>query len=72
MLGYEIIGLGSDTPLVLMDAIKHIEELMGKKFDLRFLSVHPAYGPFINFTNAINATNSINAPNAINAINPNA
>ncbi len=30
-LGYEVINLGSDTPVVLMDAIRIVENLVGKK-----------------------------------------
>lgn len=30
-LGYEIINLGSDTPIILMDAIRLVEEMVGKK-----------------------------------------
>lgn len=44
-LGYEIINLGSDTPVVLMDAVKLIETLTGKKANLKFLPMHPADVP---------------------------
>jgi len=33
-LGYEIINLGSDTPVVLMDTVRLIEELSGKEAKL--------------------------------------
>ena len=44
-LGYEIINLGSDTPVVLKDVVKLIETLTGKKADLKFLPMHPADVP---------------------------
>jgi len=44
-LGYEVINLGSDTPVVLKDAVKLIETLTGKKADLKFLPMHPADVP---------------------------
>lgn len=44
-LGYEIINLGSDTPIVLMDAIRLIERLVGKKAILDFQPRHVADVP---------------------------
>ncbi len=41
-LGYEIINLGSDTPVVLMDAIRLIERLTGSEANLVFKPRHPA------------------------------
>ncbi len=41
-LGYEIINLGSDQPIVLMDALKMIEESTGKKARLDFRPRDPA------------------------------
>ncbi len=41
-LGYEVINLGSDTPIVLMDLIRLIERLTGHKAKLVFKSRHPA------------------------------
>jgi len=41
-LGYEVINLGSDTPIMLMDAIRLVEELTGKKANLEFKPRHPA------------------------------
>jgi len=41
-LGYEIINLGSDTPVVLMDAIRLIERLTGREARLVFRPRHPA------------------------------
>ncbi len=41
-LGYEVINLGSDTPVVLMDAVRLIERLVGKKAVLDFKPRHPA------------------------------
>jgi nucleoside-diphosphate-sugar epimerase len=35
-LGYEVINLGSDSPMVLLDAIHVVEELTGRKADLKF------------------------------------
>ncbi len=35
-LGYEVINLGSDTSVVLMDAIHRVEELVGRKAKLGF------------------------------------
>ncbi len=42
---YEIVNLGSDTPVVLMDVIKLIEELTGRRAKLEFLPMHPADVP---------------------------
>lgn len=41
-MGYEVINLGSDTPVVLMNAIRLIEELVEKKADLVYAPHHPA------------------------------
>ena len=41
-LGYEVINLGSDKPVVLMDAIRMVEELVGKKANLAYKPRHPA------------------------------
>ena len=41
-LGYEIINLGSDTPIVLMDTIRLIEKVVGKQAHLEFRPRHPA------------------------------
>jgi nucleoside-diphosphate-sugar epimerase len=41
-LGYEIINLGSDTPVVLMDTVRHIEKLSGKEANLVYEPRHPA------------------------------
>ncbi|MEW6171991.1 MAG: GDP-mannose 4,6-dehydratase [Bacillota bacterium] len=41
-LGYETINLGSDRPVVLMDAVRLIEELLGKKAKLEFHGPQPA------------------------------
>jgi UDP-glucuronate 4-epimerase len=40
--GFEIINLGTDAPIMLMDAIKLIEELLGIKAQIEFKSKHPA------------------------------
>lgn len=41
-LGYEVINLGSDQPVVLMDAIRLVEDLVGKKAILDSRPHHPA------------------------------
>jgi nucleoside-diphosphate-sugar epimerase len=41
-LGYEIINLGSDRPVVLMDAIRLAEQLVGKKAKIEYKARHPA------------------------------
>jgi nucleoside-diphosphate-sugar epimerase len=41
-VGYEIINLGSDTPIVLMDVIRMIENMVGKKADIEYKPFHPA------------------------------
>ena len=41
-VGYEVINLGNDTPVVLMDAIRAVEEALGKDADLQFEPRHPA------------------------------
>lgn len=44
-LGFEVINLGSDKPVVLMDAIRLIEELTGRKALLEFQPLHPSDVP---------------------------
>jgi nucleoside-diphosphate-sugar epimerase len=41
-VGYEIINLGSDEPVVLADAIALVEELTGRKATLQYVPRHPA------------------------------
>ena len=41
-LGYSVINLGSDSPIVLIDTIRLIEELVGKKAVLSHQPFHPA------------------------------
>ena len=41
-LGYAVINLGSDSPIVLIDTIRMIEVLVGKKAILSHQPVHPA------------------------------
>ncbi|MDE0314871.1 MAG: SDR family NAD(P)-dependent oxidoreductase [Candidatus Poribacteria bacterium] len=41
-LGYTVINLGSDSPIVLIDTIRLIEELVGKKAELSHQPFHPA------------------------------
>ena len=44
-LGFEVINLGSDRPIVLMDAIRLIENLVGRKADIVLKPRHPADVP---------------------------
>jgi nucleoside-diphosphate-sugar epimerase len=39
---YEVINLGSDRPVVLMEAIRLVEELVGKKANIEYKPRHPA------------------------------
>ncbi len=41
-VGYEVINLGSDTPVVLMDAIRTVEAALGKEAELEFEPRHEA------------------------------
>ena len=41
-LEYEVINLGSDSPIVLIDTIRLIEELVGRKAELSHQPFHPA------------------------------
>ena len=41
-LGYEVINLGSGRPVILMDTIRAVEELLGKKAAVEHLPQHPA------------------------------
>ena len=41
-VGYEVVNLGSDEPVVLNDAIKLIESMLGKKAMRNFEPSHPA------------------------------
>lgn len=41
-LGYKVINLGSDSPVVLMDMIHLVEELTGKKAKIEYKPSHPA------------------------------
>ena len=41
-MGYEVINLGSDQPVVLMDAIRLVEELVEKKANIEYEPRHPA------------------------------
>jgi len=41
-MGYEVINLGSDRPVVLMETIRLVEELVGKKAMLEYKPRHPA------------------------------
>jgi len=41
-VGYEIVNLGNDEPVVLMDAIRMIEELTGCKANIEYKPMHKA------------------------------
>ncbi len=41
-LGYEVINLGSDTPTVLMDVVRYIEERVGQKANIEYTERHAA------------------------------
>lgn len=41
-LGYEIVNLGSDRPVAVLEMIRHVEELLGQRAHLIFKSQHPA------------------------------
>ena len=40
--GCEVINLDSDEPIVLMDAIRLVEELVGKRANIEYKPRHPA------------------------------
>ena len=42
LLGYEVINLGSDEPIVLNDAIQLVEKLVGREAILEHQPRHPA------------------------------
>lgn len=44
-LGYQVINLGSDQPVVLMDLVRLVEELAGRQAILEFHPAHPADVP---------------------------
>jgi nucleoside-diphosphate-sugar epimerase len=44
-LGFQVINLGTDEPVVLMDAIRLVERLVGKEARLEFQPRHPADMP---------------------------
>ena len=44
-LGYEVINLGSDTPVVLNDALRMVEEALGKSAEVRYEPMHRADVP---------------------------
>jgi len=41
-IGFEVINLGSDKPIVLIDALRLIEELIGKRANIEYKPRHPA------------------------------
>ena len=41
-LGYEVINLGSDKPVVLIDALRQVEKLLDKKAKIDFREMHKA------------------------------
>lgn len=44
-LGYQIINLGSDAPVVLADALAAVEAFLGKKAIVRYLPIHKSDVP---------------------------
>jgi len=44
-LGYQVINLGSDRPVVLLDLVRLVEELAGREARLEFRPSHPADVP---------------------------
>jgi UDP-glucuronate 4-epimerase len=40
--GYEVINLGSDKPIVLIEALRLAEDLLGKKAKIKFMPRHPS------------------------------
>jgi len=44
-VGYEVINLGSDQPVVLMDALRTVEQLLGKSAQIDFRPMHRADAP---------------------------
>jgi UDP-glucuronate 4-epimerase len=44
-VGYKVINLDSDQPVVLMDAIRRVEELVGRRASLVYRPGHPADVP---------------------------
>ena len=44
-VGYEVINLGSDKPVVLMDVLRHIEDLLGQQAEIEYGPRHPADVP---------------------------
>jgi len=41
-MGYEVINLGSDKPIVLIEALRMAEKLLGKKANVKFMDRHPS------------------------------
>jgi UDP-glucuronate 4-epimerase len=41
-MGYEVINLGSDKPIVLIEALRLAEKLLGKKANVEFMDRHPS------------------------------
>lgn len=44
-LGFEVINLGSDSPVVLADVLAHIEDALGKRAEREYRPRHPADVP---------------------------
>jgi nucleoside-diphosphate-sugar epimerase len=44
-LGYEVINLGSDRPVVLRDALARVEQLVGRPAEIVYAPAHPADVP---------------------------
>jgi nucleoside-diphosphate-sugar epimerase len=44
-LGFEVVNLGSDRPVVLLDVLAHVEQLLGKRARIEYRPSHPADVP---------------------------
>lgn len=44
-LGFEVVNLGSDRPVVLRDVLAHVEDLLGKRARIEYRPLHPADVP---------------------------
>jgi len=43
--GYNVFNVGNDRPVILLDMIHFLEELLGKKAKMNFMARHPADNP---------------------------
>jgi len=44
-VGFEVVNLGSDSPVVLADVLAYVEELVGRRAEVVYESAHPADVP---------------------------